>query len=115
MKLQAKVHIAPNEALEFCQLLVERKICTWVLDDDVLEVSGQKVLNGLFAVGKGSFVENSDIELQRTIMNLIPTNSVFKQSHGGTNDLPNICQYLIFNPICRLHSTFLGFLCVGQG
>ena len=94
MKLQAKVHIAPNEALEFCQLLVERKICTWVLDDDVLEVSGQKVLNGLFAVGKGSFVENSDIELQRTIMNLIPTNSVFKQSHGGTNDLPNICQYL---------------------
>ena len=94
VKFQAKVHIAPGEALEFCKLLVSRNICTWVLDDDVLEVGGQKVLNGMFAVGKGSFVGDSHVELQRTIMNLIPTNAVFSQSQGGTSNLPAITQYL---------------------
>ena len=92
-KLQAKVHISPGEGLDFCKLLVERNVWRWVADDEVLVVNGQQVFKGMFAAGKGSFLENG-AEVQRTIMNLIPTNSVFEQSHGGTNDLPNICQYL---------------------
>lgn len=93
IKLQAKVHIHSGEALEFCRLLVERNVCRWVADEDVLRIRGVQVLNGMFAVGKGTFLDNN-LELQRTIMNLIPTNAVFKQSKGGTDDLPSITQYL---------------------
>lgn len=92
-KLQAKVHIRDGEALEFFRTLVERRICTWVADDDVLVVNGQKVLNGMFGVGKGSFLDTGE-EIQRTIMNLIPTNSCFSQAQGATADLPAITQYL---------------------
>eukprot|EP00435_Cladocopium_sp_Y103_P066273 s1586_g28.t1 len=93
VKLQAKVHITPGEALEFCSLLVERRICTWVRDDTVLTVNNQQILNGMFAVGKNTFLD-SGAEVQRTIMNLVPTNSVFRQAQGATGDLPSICQYL---------------------
>ena len=34
------------------------------------------------------------LELQRTIMNLIPSNAVLAQAQGGTQDLPAITQYL---------------------
>eukprot|EP00435_Cladocopium_sp_Y103_P026117 s1612_g6.t1 len=93
VKLQAKVHVAPHETLKFFNLLVERRICNWIADDDVLKINGQQVLNGMFAVGKGSFLPNGE-ELQRTIMNLVPTNSCFRQIEGATSDLPSICQYL---------------------
>ena len=93
VKLQARVHIKAGEALDFFKLLVERNICTWVADDDVLVVRGEKVLNGMFAVGKGTCVEPG-LELQRTIMNLIPSNAVLAQAQGGTQDLPAITQYL---------------------
>ena len=63
IKLQARVHIQQDEALPFCQLLVERKICTWTPDGEVLVAGGQKVLNGI----------DEHTELQRTIMNLVPS------------------------------------------
>eukprot|EP00438_Fugacium_kawagutii_P002308 Skav226067 [mRNA] locus=scaffold211:609064:615202:- [translate_table: standard] len=91
--LQSKVHIKPGDELTLAKLLVERKICTWVPREDVLEVNGTKVLNGLFAVGKGALLE-SGLEIQRLIMNLVPTNSVLKQTQGGTPELPGITQYL---------------------
>eukprot|EP00435_Cladocopium_sp_Y103_P053261 s1285_g17.t1 len=47
VKLQAKVHIHPGEALEFCKLLVERRICTWIPDDEVLTIKGSKADAGL--------------------------------------------------------------------
>ena len=93
VKLQAKVHISPHEALEYFQLLVERRICTWVADEDVLRVNNQQVLNGMFAVGKNTFLSTGE-EVQRTIMNLIPTNACFSQVEEATGDLPSICQYL---------------------
>eukprot|EP00435_Cladocopium_sp_Y103_P022492 s823_g5.t1 len=93
VKLQAKVHIQKDEALAFCKLLVERRICTWVSDADVFRFNNQQVLNGMFAVGKQSFLTTGE-EIQRTIMNLVPTNACFRQAQGATNDLPSICQYL---------------------
>eukprot|EP00435_Cladocopium_sp_Y103_P053509 s678_g17.t1 len=92
-KLQAKVHIKQGEDLEFFKLLVSRNICTWVDDSEVLVVNGQQVLNGMFAVGKGTMVEPG-LELQRTIMNLVPANAVLAQLQGGTHNLPAISQYL---------------------
>ena len=47
----------------------------------------------MFAVGKGSYLQ-SGAEVQRIIMNLIPSNAVFKHAQGGTADLPSITQYL---------------------
>ena len=93
VKLQAKVHIKPEEALPFCQELVSRNICTWVSHDAVLRVNGECVLNGMFAVGKNTYLD-SGFEVQRTIMNLIPSNSCFRQAEGATHELPSICQYL---------------------
>ena len=63
-----------DEALELCTTLVNRKICQWIPDDEVLRVNGQQVLSGMFAVGKGSFLENG-LETQRIIVNLIPCNA----------------------------------------
>eukprot|EP00435_Cladocopium_sp_Y103_P037912 s2720_g10.t1 len=93
VKLQAKVHIKKDEALDFCKLLVDRRICVWIADADVFRFNNQQVLNGLFAVGKNSFLSSGE-EIQRTIMNLVPTNACFKQAQGATSDLPSICQYL---------------------
>ena len=92
-KLQARVHMDRDEQLELCQLLVERNICGWIAEQEVLRVGGVKVLNGLFAVGKGSFLASGK-EVQRLIMNLKPSNSVLKQLQGATGDLPSISQYL---------------------
>ena len=92
VRLQAKVHVENDEALALCQLLVQRNICSWIPDDEVLTVQGQKVLSGMFAVGKGTFLEGGD-EVQRLIMNLIPNDACFKHSQGGTADLPSITQY----------------------
>ena len=93
VKLQAKVHVDPSEALDLFKLLVDRKICSWIRDDAVLRVGSQQVLSGMFAVGKGSFLADGS-EVQRIIMNLIPSNAVFKHAQGGTADLPSITQYL---------------------
>ena len=92
-KLQAKVYIEKGESLELCKLLVSRYICCWVPRDDAVKIGNQVVLNGLFAAGKGSFLESGG-EVQRLIMNLKPSNAVLKQLHGSTGDLPSICQYL---------------------
>ena len=91
--LQAKVHVAKGEESQLSELLVSRNICTWVDEDLVLKVGGCRVLNGLFAVGKGKFLPDSR-EIQRVIMNLIPSNSVFEQARGYMDSLPSITQYL---------------------
>ena len=93
IKLQAKVHVEPAEQLELAKLLVKRRICVWVEADSVLEIEGEKVFNGMFAVGKGASLPSGK-EIQRLIMNLVPTNSVLKQLQGATSDLPAITQYL---------------------
>ena len=93
VKLQAKVHVEPGESLKLFEMLVERNICSWVRDADVLVVDQQQVLSGMFAVGKGTFLETGE-EVQRIIMNLIPCNAVFRHSQGGTRDLPLVTQYL---------------------
>ena len=93
LKLVAKVHVLKDERLPLAQVLVKRRLGVWVREDEVLQVNGQKVLNGMFAVGKGTFLPNGK-EVQRLIMNLIPTNSVFRQAEGATKDLPSITQYL---------------------
>lgn len=91
--LKAKVHIAKGDEFKLAQLLVKRNICVWVPECDILRVHNRMVLNGLFAVGKGTYLDSGE-ELQRLIMNLVPSNSVFRHAQGATADLPGITQYL---------------------
>ena len=91
--LQAKVHFGDGELQSVAGLLVTHHVCDWIPFEDVLEVRGQKVLNGLFAVGKGSFLNNGK-EIQRCIMNLIPSNSVLEKLEGKVSKLPSITQWL---------------------
>ena len=91
--LQAKVHIESEDRLRLAKLLVERRVCSWVPEKDVLRVGGCKVLNGLFGVGKGKRLDDGR-EIQRVIMNLIPSNAVMEQARGSTAGLPSITQYL---------------------
>ena len=93
VKLQAKVHVEASEAKELFELLVSRRICAWIPDEEVFMMGNQKVLSGMFAVGKGTKTD-SGLETQRIIMNLIPCNACFKHAQGGTQDLPSITQYL---------------------
>lgn len=93
--LQAKVHIQKGDEKQLCELLVGRNICGWVPEDEVLRVGGVKVLNGVFGVGKGKFLdENNEIEILRVIMNLKPTNRIMKHAEGSVGELPSITQYL---------------------
>eukprot|EP00438_Fugacium_kawagutii_P026039 Skav215411 [mRNA] locus=scaffold356:146656:153836:- [translate_table: standard] len=93
VKLKAKVHVQAGDELALCKLLVERRIAVWVPREDVLKVDHKLVLNGMFAVGKGSRLESGE-EIQRLIMNLVPTNSVLRQAQGAVAALPGITQYL---------------------
>ena len=91
--LQAKVHVESSDRLPLAKLLVERRVCCWVRQQDVLQVGGFRVLNGLFGVGKNKFLQDGR-EIQRVIMNLIPSNAVMKQAKGATAGLPSVTQYL---------------------
>ena len=92
-KLQAKIHVQPGELDLVVNELIERNVCAWVPFSSVLRYRGEPVLNGLFGVQKPSVLP-SGRPILRTIMNLVPSNSVLKQLKGGTRGLPYICQWL---------------------
>ncbi len=91
--LQAKTHFQTGDVEAVASLLVERGICDWIPFEEVITYRNQKVLNGLFAVGKGKFLEDGR-EIQRCIMNLIPSNSVLCKLEGAVSRLPSICQWM---------------------
>eukprot|EP00438_Fugacium_kawagutii_P033546 Skav210145 [mRNA] locus=scaffold268:110196:114229:+ [translate_table: standard] len=91
-KLQAKVHVAKEEALPLARELVRRRICRWTEEDDVLRYRGEMVLNGAFGVQKSAFLDTNEPVL-RFIMNLIPSNSVHKTISGRVSKLPSICSW----------------------
>ena len=61
-----------------------------------VDAAGNKVLNGLFAVPKGS----QDDYAQRLVMNLIPCNGLFRLLQGDNHTLPDMSrlQTLILDP-----------------
>ena len=67
-RLQAKMHFEKDEGLKVAKLLVERKLCRWVEEKQVLRYRGEKVLNGMFGVPKSKVLPSGKTVL-RTIMN----------------------------------------------
>ena len=92
-RLQAKMHFEDGESLKVAKLLVDRNLCRWVEESKVLRYREQMVLNGMFGVPKSKVLPSGKTCL-RTIMNLIPSNSVLREIPGRIGKLPNICQWL---------------------
>ena len=52
-------------------------------DEEVFTINNEQVLSGMFAVGKGSYLDTEE-EIQRIIMNLIPRNAVHPSGDPGS-------------------------------
>lgn len=73
-----------------CCGLLQRGLCEVVFENELFEVQGKPVLNGMFAVSKQEFSGN--IEACRLIMNLKPLNSNTRALQGNTGTLPMVSQ-----------------------
>ncbi|CAK9117514.1 unnamed protein product, partial [Durusdinium trenchii] len=91
-RLQGRVHIQPGQKGEVAKLLVERGVCVWRREEEVLRFRQSPVKNGLFGVVKpGRAVKGK--ETLRVIMNLIPSNSLHKVIQASVHRLPSISQW----------------------
>lgn len=87
-----KIHAVEGDLLKIACELVRRRICSWVPLDNVFEVRGRKILNGLFGVAKTSTLD-SGAPVLRLIMNLTGSNSTQRQLFGGCSTLPMITSW----------------------
>ena len=79
---------------EVCAGLVSSKVCTFLPRDEVFEVNGEPLVNGMFGVSKEEFHEG--VEVFRLIMNLVPLNSLCCPMTGDVNTLPS---WSLMNPL----------------
>ena len=91
--LQAKIHCCKDDLLPLALELVRRNICGWTEWSKVYEVKGQKVLSGMFGIEKFTKLPDGRNAL-RLIMNLIPSNSIFKIIGGRVRGLPSITSWM---------------------
>ena len=71
--------------------LIRRNICTAIPLAEVYHLEGQPLLNGLFAVGKGEYVDS--VETQRLIMNLQPVNLLCRELKADISTLPSLANF----------------------
>ena len=74
-----------------CEGLITKKICEVIPTDQLFHIDQVPLLNGMFGVGKGEYVDN--IETQRLIMNLVPLNQLCEALVGDVATLPNISSF----------------------
>ena len=89
-----KVMVAEASWAELSEGLVKRGLCEVMPVSSLFHVGGSPLLNGMFAVGKGEFVDN--IESQRLIMNLVPLNSLCGSLEGDVSTLPSLSTMSAF-------------------
>ena len=92
--LQAKVHIQKGQEVAVFELLRERGIIRWVPEETVYCTPRGPVLNGLFGVIKPNKYTESNLPVLRVIMNLVPTNSLFRVIQGDIGFLPNAASWI---------------------
>ena len=85
------VMVEPGSWDDICKGLVSRNICEIWPFDDLFHWDELPLLNGLFAVGKGEFVNRK--ETQRLIMNLTPLNSISQNVSGDVGALPGLSGF----------------------
>lgn len=82
-----KVMVPPSEWERFCGELLQRGVFSKIHEDDLHQVSGQPLLNGLFGVSKGDYTGHW--ENLRVIMNLVPVNKICRSIEGDVSTLPS--------------------------
>ena len=82
-----KVMVPPEDWGNFCANLLKLGVFGRVHEDDLYEVRGKPLLNGLFGVTKNEF--QGDTEVMRIIMNLVPLNAVCRGIDGEVSTLPS--------------------------
>ena len=86
-----KVQVDPNSWDDICKGLVAKNICEIWPVDSLYHLGNAPLLNGLFAVGKGEYI--GDTETQRLIMNLTPVNSLCRSLSGDVGTLPGLTGF----------------------
>ena len=81
-----KVMVDDKHWLELAQGLVEKGICEIFRESELFHVRDTVLVNGLFGVSKGEFV--NEVEVCRLIMNLKPVNRNCRPLTGDTATLP---------------------------
>ena len=96
MKAIKKPKVMVSEAAweEVSAGLVRKGLCEVMPLTDVFHVGGSPLLNGMFSVGKGEFINN--LESQRLIMNLIPLNSLCGSLEGDVSTPPSLSTMSAF-------------------
>ena len=90
MKPIKKPKVMVSEAAweELSEGLVRKGLCEVLPVSQLFHVGGSPLLNGMFAVGKGEFIDH--IETQRLIMNLVPLNGLCAGLEGDVGTLPSL-------------------------
>ena len=82
-----KVMVPSESWLGLCKGLIDLGLCRVLPESQVYRVKGELLLNGLFGVSKGEFING--YEVMRLIMNLIPLNAICQGLEGDVSTLPS--------------------------
>ena len=82
-----RVMVAEDSWEQVCSGLVSKGICEIMPIQDLYQVDGSPILNGMFGVSKDEF--DNGAEVMRLIMNLIPVNRLCRNLGGDVSTLPN--------------------------
>ena len=91
-KMPGRIHVKAWDKMKIASELVKRRICDWIPLEQVYKIRGTPVLNGLFGVGKPSFLQDGR-QVLRLIMNLTGSNATQEQLTGGCIGLPSIMSW----------------------
>jgi len=94
---KARMRIKPAEWQKLGPILVERGICTTLSEAELIEHNGDKLLNGVFGVGKKKWITSEEtgeaVEVLRLIVNMVPSNELQVPITADTGTLPHFGQW----------------------
>jgi len=95
---KARMRIQPAAWLELGPELVKRGICTTLKAEQLVTHNGDKLLNGVFGVGKKKWVTSAktgkQVEVLRLIVNMVPSNELQVPIVADTGTLPHFGQWM---------------------
>ena len=94
---KARMRIARDEWHQLGAELVRREVVLPMLAEDLVYHNGDYLLNGIFGVGKGTYLEGHQddprYEILRLIINLVPSNELQTMIQGDIETLPHFSQW----------------------
>ena len=93
---KAKMHIKPSDWPQLARELLDRNICKPLPKTELIYHNGEPLLNGIFGVGKNKFIKDrngNEVEVQRLIINLVPSNEIQVDIVADVATLPHFAQW----------------------